>query len=197
MTTKADELDATARSFLGTDDVKVMPGQVADQKKLAKQQHQELIREACTFGDEVTAYITLHKDHALPVLAYATCLSVLALRTEYPDGYERFDEWAQRGGNDLVLEVKDATISEPYELSTKDMQEGVVLAKTFAKEITRTHNRLNANNAQAAYGLGRAFQNLRLTFPPEFGGVEAFDKYAQEAGQYLLEDIGEGRKSNA
>jgi len=188
----SDELDSTARAFLkqGGEKITTMPGQTADLNRVEQQRQRVLIREACAHGDELIIYITGHRvSHTLPVMAWATSAFVLALRLEYPDGEKRFDEWSQRGGAEL--EVPPVSLSKPgaiHKLTPDEVFSAVELAKLCAKYASQILKRSGINNAQAAYGLGRAFQNLRLTFPQIYGGVLAFDQYAKEAGQYLLED---------
>jgi hypothetical protein len=192
---KKDKLDQTALQFLGAKrgEVQVHEGQKASADKQRKQHEQMLIKEACDFGNTLVRYIVNHKDMPLKARVWSFALGVLCVRDEYPEGGEKFDELADLGGEDLQLTPPTKQHEEAMRSHARNLPvlEGEVLleaarfAELVAKYVTTKKHQSGLNNLQAAYGLGRAFHNLRQTFPAEEGGVFAFDEYARQAGVYF------------
>lgn len=185
-------LDETAKNFLGvTDekDVKELRGQKADAQKVADVQKDLLLHEACNFGDALVRYVINHLKLSNEQRAWATTLGILCLRSDYPNGEATFDELSDQGGDDLELETinydafeniqKDALADESV------FSEAAKFAELFAKYTAQLKNTFGISNPQVCYGIGRAFHNLRLTFPHESGGPAGFDHWASEAGAYF------------
>jgi hypothetical protein len=123
-------------------------------------------------------------------------LGILNVRFDYPDGQERFDEISDLAGEDLVLpppmpftpeeEVQIRRHRRPLE--DESFRKAANFAEVFAKYITLTKHSMGLSSQQAAYGIGRAFHNLRQCFPREDGGTVAFDEYARLAGDYFAKN---------
>jgi hypothetical protein len=189
MTAKNPTVDDLAKGFLGvaTDhEVKVMPGQKADEKRQQALYEQQLAKEACEFGDLLVNYIGSHADLTPPQRAFGTMLGVLNLRRDYPGGGEQFDELADLGGEDLKLQVKDTSqLSPPAPLDGALLLPAAEFAEALVRYITMKKHQYGVSNPQGAYALGRMFHNLRLTFPPEHGGSVGFDACSRQAGEYF------------
>lgn len=191
------QIDDQTKRFLGVtrdDQVQVMKGQTADEKRLRSMREKALLAEACEFGDILVKYIGLHHKLSFHQRAFATALGIFNVRFEYPEGSDKFDDLADQGGDDLHLdttsEVSDEAQAEEIRrglrpLEGESLVEAAKFAETFAKYITMKKHSMGISNPQAAYGLGRAFHNLRLGFPMEEGGAIAFDKLALQAGEYF------------
>ncbi|MHC4619097.1 MAG: hypothetical protein ACYTEQ_15240 [Planctomycetota bacterium] len=192
-------LDDQTRKMLNVqsdDEVQVMEGQPVTEaraQKIRRAQEQSLLHEACEFGDMLVKYVGLHDKLNLTQRAWATALGIFNVRAEYPEGSVKFDDLADQGGDDLHLEstseVSDEAQAEEIRqglqpLEGESLEEAAKFAETFAKYITMKKHSLGISNPQAAYGLGRAFHNLRLGFPMEEGGAIAFDEWARQAGEY-------------
>lgn len=191
------KLDDQTRRMLGvTDDkeLQVMEGQTTDTTRLRTAREKASLREACDFGDVLVEYTVGHTDLSLPQRVWALALGVFNVRFDYPEGTDKFDDLVDQGGDDLHLdktsEVTDEAAAEEIQqglipLKGDDLIEAAKFAETFAKYITMKKHQIGLSNPQAAYGLGRAFHNLRLGFPMEAGGAVAFDEYARQAGEYF------------
>jgi hypothetical protein len=193
---KGDKLDPTVKSFLGVKDeseVKVVTQQKAEGKKVLNAREQYLLAEACEFGDILVGYIGAHPSLDLGQRAWAVVLSLLCQRADYPEGVEKFDELADQGGKDLQYSGPDNTLPEEEAaamvrnlpiLEDTRFEAAAQFAETFSAYITMKKQQLGVSNPQGAYGLGRAFHNLRLGFPKSEGGSAVFDEYAKRAGRY-------------
>jgi len=193
------QLDEQTRRMLGVKDdadVQVVSGTPADAahaeqraQRLRKAQERALLDEACEFGDALISYVAMRSKLPLTHRAWATALSVFNVRAEYPEGSAKFDDLVDQGGSDLRIPATergapDKFLEHTAVLEDESLEEAAEFAETFSKYITMKKHQLGLSNPQAAYGLGRAFHNLRLGFPPEAGGTAVFDARAHQAGEY-------------
>lgn len=182
MTVKIDEF---SQQFLGSKDVQVHQGQTADKTKLERMREQYLIQEAAEFGDIITNYIANHPRIDPTQRAFGLTLSILNLRHAYPAGTDLFDDLADQGGKDLQISatpVPDAANAPATRLSDAAEETAAQFSELLTKYVTMKKNQLGTSNYQTAYGLGRAFHNLRSLYP---SGPEVFDTYAAQAGEYF------------
>jgi hypothetical protein len=188
-------LDATARRFLGSnlDEVRVIAGQKADEKKLVASQERYLLAEACQFGDILVRYTMAHRKLSFEQRAWGFALSLFCIRGDFPEGLEDFDELADQGGNDLELSHKNVVTDaerasriakELPEFSQTGLQDAAGFAEQVSKYVETKKHQMGLSNPQAAYGLGRAFHNLRLGYPLSEGGTAAFDELTRRASGY-------------
>ena len=124
-------------------------------------------------------------------------LALLCQRADYPEGEAKFDELADQGGKDLQYDGPNNTLPEDEAakvvqnlppLEDARFEEAAKFAETFSAYISMKKQQLGVSNPQGAYGLGRAFHNLRFGFPKSEGGSAAFDEYAKRAGRYYDEN---------
>lgn len=191
------ELDPTALRFLGVQsmqEVRVIEGQQAKEEKLRAQTEKYLLEEACGFGDSLVNYVTAHSKEFPPKqLIWGTVLGTLCLREDYLDGVAKFDELADQGGKDLQLNNKSVEMTEEQhaevirkaQLAKEEALNAAKFAELYAGYVAMKKRQTSISNIQIAYGLGRAFHNLRLTFPEDEGGRVAFDELARQAGVYF------------
>lgn len=191
------ELDPAALRFLGVQsmqDVQIIEGQKAKQEKLQAQTEKFLLEEACGFGDSLVHYTTAHsKEYSPAQLIWGTVLATLCLRDDYLDGVEKFDELADQGGKDLQLNVQYVEPTEEQrteiirkvQLAGDEALNAAKFAELYAGYVAMKKRQTSISNIQIAYGLGRAFHNLRLTFPEDEGGRIGFDELARQAGAYF------------
>jgi len=185
------------RRFLGVktaEEVHVLENQKANEERQAHAYETMLLREACEFGDSLVRYIMGHYKLSAAQRAWAVVLGTLNVRGDYPGGTEEFDELADRGGEQLQLdnvnivdddEEKQRIVQELPQFTQEQYREAAAFAEAFSRYIGMKRNQLGTDRKQTAYGLGRAFHNLRLTFPMEGGGTAAFDELARRAGDYF------------
>lgn len=197
---KGDKLDPTVKSFLGVaneEEVNVVTGQKANDKKAVDAREKYLLAEACEFGDILVSYIGDHPRLDLGQRVWAVVLAMLCQRGDYPEGVEKFDALADQGGQDLQYEGPNNTLPEDEAATmVRDLPpldgdrftDAAKFAETFSAYITMKKQQLGVSNPQGAYGLGRAFHNLRLGFPKTEGGTAVFDEYAKRAGRYYDEN---------
>lgn len=190
-------LDELERRFLGVkalEEVHILENQKANAERQAEAYEHQLVREACEFGDSLVRYIMGHHKLSPIQRAWAVVLGTLNVRVGYPGGGEEFDELADRGGEQLQLEStseitdeeeKERIARELPQMTQQQYREAAAFAEAFSKYIGMKRNQLGVDRRQTAYGLGRAFHNLRLTFPMEGGGTAAFDELARRAGDYF------------
>lgn len=189
------ELDTTAKRFLGSqlDEVRVIAGQKADEKKQLAAQEKYLLAEACQFGDSLVHYVMGHRKINELQRVWGFALSVFCLRADYPEGVEDFDTLVDRGGEDLRLAatntVQDSErakqiLRELPVFTDEEQRAAATFAERMTKYIESTKNRKGLSNPQAAYGLGRTFHNLRLGFPANQGGTVAFDEFVRRSSAY-------------
>lgn len=197
MAKRPPQLDATALRFLNTQDmteVHVMQGQKADHERQARIYQQTLKHEACRFGDGLIFYLVGHRELSPQQHVWAFVLGVLNVRDSFPEGTELFDDYADWGGHELHLDVKvqppktkdpdtEKTVAFPFD--DEPHQAACKLAERIATYIGMKKHAVNLTNEQTAYGIGRAFHNLRSTYPQDLGGVHSFDAYAAAAGEYF------------
>lgn len=193
---KGDKLDPSVKRFLGVrndEDVKIIPAQQAEGKRLVDARERYLLSEACEFGDILVGYVGDHHKLDLGQRAWGVVLAMLCQRADYPEGAEKFDELADQGGQDLQYDGPNNTLSEEDAakvvqtlppLEDARFEEAAKFAETFSAYISMKKQQLGVSNPQGAYGLGRAFHNLRLGFPKNEGGSAVFDEYARRAGRY-------------
>lgn len=191
------ELDPAALRFLGVQnmaDVQIIEGQKAKEEKLRAQTEKFLLEEACGFGDSLVHYVAAHnKEYTTKQLIWGTVLGTLCLREDYLDGVDKFDELADQGGKDLQLKVKTPEYTEEQrteiirkvQLTQEEALTAAKFAELYAGYVAMKKRQTSISNIQIAYGLGRAFHNLRLTFPEDEGGYVAFDELARQAGGYF------------
>lgn len=181
-------LDPTVKAFLGKEDVKVLPGFQSPESKQKDAQDKYLISEAYEYGDALVCYVAAHNGLSPEERAWGFSLGIFCARAEFPDGVEKFDEYADAGGADLKLDRTTETQSDNLHL-TPFSEDRQVLAAQFAEEVatylSKKKRTAGVNNLQAAYGLGRAFHTLRLQFPLASGGTAAFDELSRRAGIYF------------
>lgn len=194
------ELDPEALRFLGvqnTEDVRIIEGQKAKADKVQAQTEKFLLEEACGFGDSLVHYVAAHsKEYPPQQLIWGMSLGTLCLREDYLDGVDKFDELADQGGKDLKLEVKPpaytaeekVTIRRKATLTPDETLNAAKFAELYAGYVAMKKRQTNISNVQIAYALGRAFHNLRLTFPDDEGGRIAFDTLAEQAGAYFADN---------
>lgn len=201
MATRKD-LDPSALQFLGVQsirDVQVMEGQKAKEEKLRAQTEKFLLEEACGFGDSLVHYVAAHsKEYTLKQLIWGMVLGTLCLREDYLEGVDKFDELADQGGKDLKLETnvpehteeQCAKIVHAAQLTKEETLNAAKFAELYAGYVAMKKRQTSISNIQIAYGLGRAFHNLRVTFPEDEGGRVAFDELAKQAGGYFAANKG-------
>jgi hypothetical protein len=193
------KLDSIAKRFLESAEapIHVHDGQKADKERLAEQQERMLLAEACEYGDDMVRYVAMHRDLSPEEAAWGFCLGLYCARNAYPDGGDAFDDIADQAHKDLVL-VKTTIITDRAEIeriqtelpefTEEQFQRAAVFAENIASFLDRKKRQVGIGNKQGAYGLGRAFHNLRQTFPGKSGGSAAFDELARRAGLYFAEN---------
>ena len=182
------ELDNVARKFLGVTDpskVKVVKGQTANAEKQRKLYEQQLMHEACEFGDTLVGYVGAHEKLTLGQRVVSVTLALLNLRRDFPDGVQRFDEYVDLGGDDLKLEPVPPSDKPQGVLASADFLPAAKFAETLVGYVIMTKHQLGLSNPQGAYGLGRMFHTLRGHFPTANGGPLQFDALAAQAGEYF------------
>ena len=193
------ELDATAQRFLGTSTAPpvVHEGQRADGERLAEQHERLLLSEACAYGDDMVRYVAMHKDLSPEEGAWGFCLGLYCARDAFPAGGDAFDDIAEQARKDLTLPIttevtdEDAVAriqTELGEFTDEQFSRAAAFAENVASFLDRKKRQVGIGNKQGAYGLGRAFHNLRLTFPSDKGGSAAFDELARRAGIYFTDN---------
>lgn len=194
-------MDDQARRFLGNveDEVVQRQGQKADDDKLRTSQERMLLAEACQYGDDLVRYVAMHRDLSPEEAAWGFCLGLYCARDAYPDGDEAFDDIAEQAGKDLTL-AETTIITDPdrvvqiqtelLEFEDKAFKLAAAFAEDFASFLDRKKRQLSIGNKQGAYGLGRAFHNLRQTFPMDRGGSATFDELARRSGIYFADNQG-------
>jgi hypothetical protein len=196
---KRGDLDDTARRFLqvGSNAPEIHKGQQADEEKQRDGWERMLFQEACEFGDDLVRYVAMHKRNTPEQLAWGVCLGLFCARNWYPNGEEEFDELTALAAKDLVLaqttivedEEEIARIqTEMPQFSKESFEAAAEFSENFQDFIRKKKTQVGMSNKQGAYGLGRAFHNLRRTFPKESGGSAAFDELARRAGIYFAEN---------
>lgn len=179
-----------AQRFLGTnlDEVRVVAGHQANEKMLVASQEKYLLAEACRYGDILVRYTSAHRKLSFEQRVWGFSLALFCTRGDYPEGLEEFDKLADQGGDDLDLATLNHTraseVEQPAELSIPDQQEAAQFAEAAARYIATKKRQMGLSNPQAAYGLGRAFHNLRLGYPRSDGGTAVFDVLAARAWDY-------------
>jgi hypothetical protein len=183
--------DDFGKAFLGggTTPPERHDGQKANEKKLAAGQERMLRAEACNFGDDLVRYVAMHQDNTHEELAWGFCLALYVARSIYPNGEEDFDEISDQAANDLVLSEENITEkAEVAPFSDGTFRRAAEFAELMQEYIRRKKPQTGISNRQGAYGLCRAFHNLRRTFPADKGGSAAFDELARRAGEYFAEN---------
>lgn len=193
------DLDATAKRFLqiGQDTPEIHEGQQADADKQREGWERLLLSEAGEYGDDLVRYVAMHRQLEHAELAWGFCLGLYCARIEYPNGGEEFDDLGEQAANDLVLAettlVRDPEKAEKIQMevpqfSDTRLKEAAVFSENFQEFLKKKKHQIGISNKQGAYGLGRAFHNLRRTFPADKGGSAAFDELARRAGQYFAKN---------
>lgn len=197
----SSKLDDTAQRFLKAGapamPVQVHAGQRANDEQLAAQHERALLAEACEFGDDLVRYVAMHKDLTPEEAAWGFCLGLYCARDAYPGGGDAFDDVADQARQDLVL-TQTTVIEDPEEIASiqtelpeftdAQFERAAVFAENVASFLDRRKRQVGIANKQGAYGLGRAFHNLRQTFPRDRGGSAAFDELARRAGFYFADN---------
>jgi hypothetical protein len=159
---KGDKLDPTIKSFLGVrneQEVKVVVGQKADDKKAVDARERYLLTEACEFGDILVNYIGDHHKMDLGQRAWAVVLALLCQRADYPEGVEKFDELSDLGGADLQYDGPNNTLPEEEvaeairtlpPLEGDRFEEAAKFAETFSAYISMKKQQLGISNPQGA-----------------------------------------------
>lgn len=198
---KPPRLDSLANAFLGNQEAVIVEGQKADEKKQLEMAARQLLFEACDYGDVLVKYVAMHGRLSPAQAAWGFALALLNVRSEYPEGGDAFDDLAEQARQDLELAVTTEVTDperiartqadaerEAQEWTHEEFTEAATFAENMAEYFGKKKRQQDIDNKQAAYGLGRAFHNLRLTFPADHGGSAAFDVYAKRAGVYLAEN---------
>lgn len=192
-------LDATAKRFLqiGQDTLEVHEGQNADADKQREGWERVLLRESCEYGDDLVRYVALHQKLSPEEMAWGFCLGLYCARQEYPNGGEEFDELGVQASKDLVL-AETTVITDEEEIARiqtelpqfNDIQQetAAVFSENFQEFLRKKKHQIGISNRQGAYGLSRAFYNLRRTYPKDKGGSAAFDELARRAGRYFADN---------
>jgi hypothetical protein len=173
--------DAFSQAFLG-EDPQVQQGQTVDSEAQANAFDGYLQDEAVVFGDNLMQWIAAHKNLPLHVRAWGFVLGVFCVRAEFPAGATEFDQIVARAGEDLDLPRKEPDNSELPEWTTKDLREAANFAELVSGYIALLRRQNDVRDEQAVYGIGRAWHNLRETFP--MAGTRGFDILAKEAVEY-------------
>lgn len=194
------ELDAATQRYLGSDPsaIRTIPGQKADPQKVGAMQEKYLMADACRFGDILVRYVVAHHKLSFEQRVWGFTLALFCIRGDYPDGTEDFDVIADAGGYDLTLSDKNKNVITDEEQAAQFALELPVFdpsaqhnAAQFAEQVTRyiemKKQQQGVSNTQAAYGLGRAFHNLRLEYPRDKGGTAVFDELARRAHSYYVQ----------
>jgi hypothetical protein len=196
------QLDNTAQRFLKAGSataapVQVHDGQKADDARLAAQHEQVLLSEACAYGDDLVRYVAMHQDLSPEEAAWGFCLGLYCARDAYPPGGDVFDDIADQARKDLVL-AKTTVVTDQAEIeriqtelpefTENQFTRSAAFAEDFANFLSRKKRQVGIANKQGVYGLGRAFHNLRQTFPKDRGGSAAFDELARRAGFYFADN---------
>lgn len=131
-------------------------------------------------------YVINHPKLTPAQRAWGFMLGLFCVREEYPEGVSTFDEFIDKGGDDLKLEKTTESAPDKIDSALEGpLFDGAAeFAELFAKYVSKTKRGIGLSNPQAAYGLGRALHNLRSTFPEENGGPVGFDHWASEASAY-------------
>lgn len=169
-------------------------GQKMDQDRAAAARERYFMQEACDYGDEIVKFASMRLVKYKPrEISWGLALGTYCVRRDYPGDREEFDNIIERAGNELKL---DATglIKDPQEIeriqqsltvfSADEEAKALEFARVYLQYIERTRKSSGISEGQTIYGIGRAFNNLRLTYPKEEGGTAAFDTYARRAGVY-------------
>ena len=192
-------LDDTAKRFLqiGGNTPEVHEGQKADAEKQRDGWERVLLSEACEYGDDLVRYVAMHQQLESEELAWGFCLGIYCARAEYPNGGDEFDDLVDQAAKDLVLS-ETTVVNDQEEIAKIQMElpqftasrleEAAVFSENFQEFLKKKKHQVGMSNRQGAYGLGRAFHNLRRTFPADKGGSAAFDELARRAGQYFTEN---------
>lgn len=195
----SEPLDETAKQFLqiGRNAPEVHEGQKADGDKQREGWERMLLSEACEYGDDLVRYVAMHQQMSPLQLAWGFCLGLYCARAEYPNGGDEFDDLGAQAAKDLVL-AETTVIDDEDEIAriqteltpfTEQQQhEAAVFSENFQEFLKKKKHQVGISNKQGAYGLGRAFHNLRRTFPRDQGGSAAFDELARRAGLYFAEN---------
>ena len=191
MPSRSPTLDDVAKGFLGTTDPKklhVTQGQKADPERQRELYEQEIMHEACAFGDAIVVYVGGMPDLTLPQRAFGVALGIFNLRRDYPEGSKLFDELVDLGGADLKLPpvtVTPLTATQEWQFTPTKLEQAAKFAEMFVKYVTMKKKQMSVSNVQTAYGLGRMFHTLRHGYPRDESGAAGFDYCARYAGSYF------------
>ena len=191
MPSRSPTLDDVAKGFLGTSDPKklhVSRNQKANPETQRRLYEQEIMHEACAYGDAVILYVGGMPNLTMPQRAFGVALGIFNLRRDYPEGVKAFDDLVDLGGADLKLPATEVTPLPPtqeWKFDSDALEHAAKFAEAFIKYATMKKKQMNITNLQGAYGLGRMFHTLRQNFPVTEGGPAAFDYCARYAGVYF------------
>ncbi|MGD9209240.1 MAG: hypothetical protein PVI90_00615 [Desulfobacteraceae bacterium] len=189
-------MDAFTQRFFGNEKVQRIDGQKANAEKQKAMQEHFLMDEACRFGDTLIRYVVAHRKLSTAQRTWGFGLALFCLRGDYPEGIEDFDDLIDIGGASLTLkESKESAVTRETSTSAStclhtstfnetEQHAAAQLAENISKYIERQKQQKGLSNSQAAYGIGRAFHSLRTGYPPEEGGVTAFDEIISYASEY-------------
>jgi hypothetical protein len=196
---KTDPLDDTSKRFLqiGQNAPEIHAGQKIDDDKLKGGWERALFAEACDYGDDLVVYTTAHHKLSPEEIVWGFCLGLYCARGVYPNGAEEFDDLGDQAAKDLVLSATTIVTDEEEiariqtalpEFPEERFREAAVFSENFQEFLKNKKIQTGISNRQGAYGLGRAFHNLRRTFPVDRGGSAAFDELARRAGVYFVKN---------
>jgi hypothetical protein len=181
--------DQFAQTFLGQDDAQVHQGGHVDPVAQAEAHQDYILEEASTFGNNFVQWIAAHKTVPIHVRAWGFVLGIFCIRAEYPAGAIEFDRIVAQAGEDLDLPGKSHANDDPLPPWTEiTMRQATNFAELTSGYVALHRRQTDVHDDQAAYGIGRAWHNLRTTFP--FGGPEAFDTVAAHAVRYYEHEKG-------
>ena len=169
-------------------------GQKMDQERAVAARERYFMQEACDYGDEIVKFASMRLVKYSPrEISWGLALGTYCVRRDYPGDRNEFDNIIERAGNELKLEAS-GLITDPQEIEriqqsvdvfTEEVEaRALEFARVYLQYIDRTRKSSGISEGQTIYGIGRAFHNLRLTYPKEHGGTAAFDTYARRAGTY-------------
>jgi hypothetical protein len=191
MPSRSPTLDDIAKGFLGTEDPKklhITRGQKANVERQRQLYEQEMMHEACEFGDLIIDYVGVHTTLTTAQRAFAVALGLFNLRRDYPESPQQFDELVDLGGADLKLPAVPVQALPPaaeWKFDEGQLEAAAQFAETLVKYVTMKKHQLGVTNSQGAYGLGRTFHTLRYGYPETEGGPAGFDYCARYAGVYF------------
>ena len=177
--------DRFSQAFLGDGPQTVQHDQTVDPEAQAAAYNGYLQDEAVELGDSFVQWVAAHKTIPIHARAWGFVLGTFCTRAEYPGGVAAFDSIVAAAGEDLDLPRKEFDPPNIPEWTTEAMHHATQFAELSAGYVSLVRRQRSISDQQAAYGIGRAWHNLRETFPQ--GGPVGFDVLAREAADYFAQ----------